>query len=250
MIRQELIKRGAGEHDSFRWRGGEVSRIEGFSDAVFAFSVTLIVISLEVPKTFDELLASLRNAGAFGICFIVLVWLWSSHYTFFRRYGLEDTPTIILNTLLLFVIVMYIYPLKFLFTLLVNQVLSVSVEDVIRADQGVPLLVVYGVGYFAVFAIFALMYYHAYRQRIQLQLDELEVFTTTQSILTYVLQAGVALISIAIAVIGGPGAITVSGFAYPVLIFIFMTAQGFIMGARRRKIEARISAAQAGGGRT
>jgi hypothetical protein len=43
---------------SFRWRGGEISRIEGFSDAVFAFAVTLLVVSLEVPETFSELLTS------------------------------------------------------------------------------------------------------------------------------------------------------------------------------------------------
>jgi len=36
----------------FRWRGTHVSRIEGFTDAVFAFAVTLLVVALEVPHTF------------------------------------------------------------------------------------------------------------------------------------------------------------------------------------------------------
>ena len=27
-----------------RWRGREISRVEGFSDAVFAFAVTLLVV--------------------------------------------------------------------------------------------------------------------------------------------------------------------------------------------------------------
>ncbi|NIV14887.1 MAG: DUF1211 domain-containing protein [Aliifodinibius sp.] len=36
----------------FRWRGGDVSRMEGFSDAVFAFALTLLVVSLQVPNSF------------------------------------------------------------------------------------------------------------------------------------------------------------------------------------------------------
>lgn len=36
----------------FRVRGKEVSRVEGLSDAVFGFAITLLVVSLEVPKTF------------------------------------------------------------------------------------------------------------------------------------------------------------------------------------------------------
>lgn len=52
-------KAGLGVEKEFRWRGGEVSRIEGFSDAVFAFSVTLLVVSLEVPKTFNDLMMTM-----------------------------------------------------------------------------------------------------------------------------------------------------------------------------------------------
>jgi hypothetical protein len=75
----------------FRWRGGEASRLEGLSDAVFAFAVTLLVVSLEVPKTFDELLVVLRGFFAFAVCFSILFWVWYDHYRFFRRYGLADS---------------------------------------------------------------------------------------------------------------------------------------------------------------
>ena len=52
-----LLPRSLREEKNFRWRGGEVSRIEGLSDAVFALSLTLLVVALEVPRTSDELSA-------------------------------------------------------------------------------------------------------------------------------------------------------------------------------------------------
>jgi hypothetical protein len=44
----------------FRWRGTEVTRMEGFTDAVFGFAVTLLVVALEVPTSFDGLLNETR----------------------------------------------------------------------------------------------------------------------------------------------------------------------------------------------
>ena len=40
-------------------RGREVTRLEALSDAVFGFAATLLVVSLEVPQTFPELVKSL-----------------------------------------------------------------------------------------------------------------------------------------------------------------------------------------------
>src|SRR6202022_3095140 len=105
----------------FRWRSHEISRIEGLSDVVFAFAVTLLVVSLEVPKTFDELMAVMRGFGAFAICFALLIVVWFNQYKFFRRYGLQDSLTIVLNTALLFVVLFYVYPLKFVFTFLISM---------------------------------------------------------------------------------------------------------------------------------
>lgn len=74
----------------------------GFSDAVFAFAVTLLVVSLEVPKTYHELMQAIRGFAAFGLCFAVLTQAWFGHYRFFRRYGLPNRWTVFLNCVLLF----------------------------------------------------------------------------------------------------------------------------------------------------
>ncbi len=58
---------------NFRWRGNEISRVEGFTDAVFAFAVTLLVVALEVPHTFDGLMDVVRGFPAFVICFTLLM---------------------------------------------------------------------------------------------------------------------------------------------------------------------------------
>jgi hypothetical protein len=53
VIREHLFSKHVSADKLFRWRGGEVSRLEGFSDAVFGFGLTLLVVSLEVPQTLD-----------------------------------------------------------------------------------------------------------------------------------------------------------------------------------------------------
>jgi uncharacterized membrane protein len=61
-------------------RGREVSRIEGFSDAVFGFALTLLVVSLEVPESFDGLKQILGGFVPFAITFALVCWVWYEHY--------------------------------------------------------------------------------------------------------------------------------------------------------------------------
>ncbi|HMW37714.1 MAG TPA: TMEM175 family protein, partial [bacterium] len=113
----------------FRWRGHEVTRVEAFSDAVFAFAMTLLVVSLEVPKNLSQLLETMRGFPAFATCFTILVMLWYWHYKFFRRFGLQDRFTIVWNAALLFVVLFFVYPLKFVMTLVVNMMMGVTYEQ-------------------------------------------------------------------------------------------------------------------------
>lgn len=85
MIREHLFDRRAPADPMFRWRGGDVSRLEGLSDGVFAVTLTLLVVSLDVPSTFYELWLTIRDLPVFLVCFAVLLMVWRYHHIFFRR---------------------------------------------------------------------------------------------------------------------------------------------------------------------
>ena len=68
----------------------DVTRLEAFSDAAFAFALTLLVVSLDVPRSYDDLMRTMRGFPSFACCFALLVWIWHEHNMFFRRYGLQD----------------------------------------------------------------------------------------------------------------------------------------------------------------
>lgn len=250
MIREKLIDKGIGDNKKFRWRSHEISRTEGLSDAVFGFAITLLVVSLEVPRTFSELMYAMRGFGAFAICFTLLFIVWFNQYKFFRRYGLEDGTTLVLNAVLLFVVLFYVYPLKFLFTLIVNMFMggggqhtlpSGVVEQLIEnSDQFATLMIIFGAGYVAVFAVFVLLYWHAYRRRSLLALNELEVFDTRVDIQESALNVAIGTVSITLAALGRARLAGVAGMSY-MLCPIVLGTHGTLMGKRRRKLEERFS---------
>ena len=175
------MRRSAESRDlpGFRLRGLEVTRLESFSDAVFGFALTLLVVSLDVPKSFDDLVATMRGFPAFAICFLLLALIWNGHYKFSRRYGLDDGTTRFLTCVMLFLVLFYVYPLKFLFNVSVTSLLfGAGPPAQMSGSQFSTLLVIYGLGFAAVYAASALLYVHAYRLRDALELNELEKFDT------------------------------------------------------------------------
>jgi uncharacterized membrane protein len=236
-MRRRLVRHGFGADRAFRWRGGEISRLEGLSDAVFAFAVTLLVVSLEVPETFDELLRVLRGFFAFAVCFGILFWVWYDHYRFFRRYGLDDGFTTTLTGVLLFIVLFYVYPMKFLFSTLFDQLFGEAQANVIQPRQVPLLMLVYGAGFIAVQLVFILLYLHAYGLADSLELDDHERLTTRAEIQGFGLNVAVGLASIVIVTVGGPGAAFWSGMAYT-LIMPLQIVNGRVMGARIRRAAA------------
>jgi uncharacterized membrane protein len=186
----------------FRQRGQEVTRLESFSDAVFGFALTLLVVSLDVPKTFDDLVTTMRGFPAFALCFLFLALIWNGHYRFCRRFGLHDGTARFLTCVMLFLVLFYVYPLKFLFSISITGLFGGSAQaGSITRSQFSQLLVIYGLGFAAVYLSQTLLYLHAYRLRDALELTELEKFDTRYQIYRLVTLVGFGLIAALLACI-------------------------------------------------
>src|SRR6266705_4097201 len=101
----------------FRLRGMEMTRLETFIDAAFAFAISMLVIAAnQVPDDIETLLGAFKNVPAFVASIVVLGIFWRGHWLWSRRYGLEDGMSIFISWAMIVTILIYIYPLKAIFS--------------------------------------------------------------------------------------------------------------------------------------
>lgn len=162
-----------------------ISRIEAFSDAVFAFAATLLVVSIGTDSTDSLIDIDFKLFTGFAISFFVLVILWFLHYNFFRRTDYMDNVIISINAVLLFVVLYYVFPLKSLIN-------SWFQTQGMTPDRLAGIFELYGIGFALIFLCLSLMYYRAYKKSKNLE--------NVMSLLFYVRHFGlfvlVAVISI------------------------------------------------------
>lgn len=156
----------------YRLRGENMTRIEVFSDAAFAFAVTLLVISLsEIPQSLDELLNAMLRVPSFAASFAVLTVIWFSHRQWSERFGLDDGVSTFLTMSLIFVVLIYVYPLKLIMDLTFYSFSSdlFPSDFAINSGADVAILVsLFSVG-FSIVAIIQLGLY----KRVSVKADEL-----------------------------------------------------------------------------
>jgi uncharacterized membrane protein len=234
MIRKHIMPQ-KGKSDDVRWRSNDIHRIEALSDSVFAFAVTLLIVSLEVPKTFHELYDNFF-VGMFGflVGFGFLMLIWHDQYSFFRRYGLHDRLTIFWTAALLFVVLFYIYPTKFLFTYLFSQnhikVHGVDIKMVETVEEARQMMMLYGLGFMLVYFILWQTYNYALRRSVEIGLTPIEVFITRTHSYRRLIVCVFGLLCILTAYILPAED---CGYAGYLLMFIFPVL--YIVGSLRRK---------------
>lgn len=253
MLREHLFEKRAPADPHFRWRGGDVSRLEGFSDGVFAVTLTLLIVTTEVPSAFYEMWMLLRDLPVFLVSFALLMLAWSTHHQFFRRYGLQDNLTIFLNGAFLFLVLFFAYPLKFLAEFLWRLVIREETASMFFVPPGIPdpwgwlasdlsqragMMYFYSFGIIGVFGVLFLMLLRAYGKREVLELDELERHLTRVSLRQQAAMLLVALASVMILFVSqNPG---LSGVVY----FLIGPLQAVIgiLGGVRTSVILRVQA--------
>jgi uncharacterized membrane protein len=224
----------------FRLRGIEMTRLETFIDAAFAFAVTMLVISNgQVPDDIQALLVAFKNVPAFVASIAVLSIFWRGHWLWSRRFGLEDGVSILISWTMLVTILIYVYPLKLLFGAMfyflsghvVGQVITANTEGQVRA-----LFALYGLGFAAIAVEVLLLNLRAWRLREPLRLNEHEKSLTRGEVIGWSVPAAVGVVSLVLALSLPMKHIGWSGWVYMSLSFLVPLQRRW--HARRRAADA------------
>jgi uncharacterized membrane protein len=223
MIRETVAKH-FGYDDGFRYRGVEPGRLENFSDACFALAITLLLISTSPPTNFMQIKKFLFDLVPFMMCIALIVTIWFQHFMFYYRYGMRSGHTVFLNSLFLIIVLFYVYPLKFLTKLFLFPVailfdiewLFNDLRQMIAPSDMGDLMIIYGLGATATSFTLMLMYRHAWKKRVELDLNELEQFDTKVSIQINFLMGIVPVGAVLVAIIFYDSYLSgmLSGFTY------------------------------------
>lgn len=185
----------------YRLRGLEVTRLDTFVDATFAFVLTLLVISFdEIPQDFAAMTTAIKGIPAFGVSFAILMMFWLQHRAWSRRYGIENTRTLLLSLALIFAVLVYVFPMRAVIAGMFSQLsggwlpagISIDSWDDLRG-----LFLFYSSGFVAMCGIMWLLLQEALRAADALRLDDRERLTSRTDRDTWAICVFVGLASIA-----------------------------------------------------
>lgn len=190
----------------FLIRGAQPTRVEAFVDAAFAFAVTLLVVSVgSVPDSVEALVDAMRGVPAFAASFIVIAVIWQAHRKWSQRYGLEDDHTIRLSLALVFVVLLYVYPLRMMFTLALGSLSGGLLWEhpvVVHGPTEIrALYIIYAIGYGVVALIIAQLNRYALQHAQSLALSAYECVSTRIVVSIWWVTASITLLSLVLALV-------------------------------------------------
>lgn len=191
-----------------RQRGEQVTRLETFVDAAFAFAMTLLVVSFDaMPESFAQLYDALRRLPAFLAGFAILAMFWHAHHRFSRRFGLEDGTIVFASMLLVAATLFYVYPLRMVMSAAMGFFTGGWAPSEFQVQSFMEfrlIFVIYGVGFAILAGIVAWMNLHALRKADVLQLDAAERLAAESEVALNLVLVACASTSVAVALLIPP----------------------------------------------
>src|SRR5205809_4518827 len=215
----------------FRLRGMEMTRLETFIDAAFAFAISMLVIAAQqIPDDIASLLAAFKNVPTFICSIAVLGIYWRGHWLWSRRYGLEDGPSILISWSMIITILIFIYPLKAIFGAMwyllsngqVGQPFSLHTTEA----QTRTIFAIYALGLIAISAEILLLNLRAWQLREPLRLNVREQLMTRGELTGWSIPVSVGFVSLVLSFTLPIEEIAWCGWVY-FLMAIMLRVHGF-----------------------
>lgn len=203
----------------FRLRGIQMTRLETFIDAAFAFAISMLVIAAQqIPDNIQALLAAFKNVPTFVCSIAVLGIFWRGHWLWSRRYGLEDGVSILISWAMIVTILIFIYPLKAIFGSMwyflsdgqVGQPFGFHTTE----SQARIIFSIYALGTIAISAEILLLNLRAWQLREPLRLNAPERLVTRGELTGWSIPVSVGIVSLVLALTLPAERIEWSGWVY------------------------------------
>src|ERR1700737_747199 len=231
----------------FRLRGIAMTRLETFIDAAFAFAISMLVIAAQqIPDNIQAVLAAFKNVPTFVCSIAVLGIFWRGHCLWSRRYGLEDSVSILISWMMIVTILVLIYPLKAIFGAMryfirsgqVGQPFSLHTTE----SQARTCFVIFALGLVAISAEILLLNLRAWQLREPLRLNALEKLVTRGELTGWSVPVSVGVVSLVFALTLPAEQIQWSGWIYFSMIVLVPLHDRY----HRRKLKAETLKAEGG----
>lgn len=216
------------------------NRLEAFTDAAFAFALTLLAISGDqMPESIEELKSALHQVPSFIASAALLIMFWYQHQQWSRTYQTNDMGAVLLTSLLVCTVLIYVYPLKMVFSGFLHWLSAGYLRPSFNAESAADiysLFTIYAYGYITMCLSMYWLYRHSLKHHMQLNLAKVEVVTAQLQSRSFLLLAFPGFLSLIFSYTMPERWLFLTGMVYS-LLGIIMPLYGIYAGRKLKALE-------------
>jgi uncharacterized membrane protein len=154
-----------------RLRHREPTRLDALIDAIFAFAITLLILwNDRLPNSIASLVALFGSIPSFAVSFGLIVLFWWQQVRWSRRHRVDDRFTTVVSLALVFVVLIYVFPLRIMFSVFFNWITGGFLPTPFRGDVSQDalafLFITYGAAFALMSACICALYWRAWSTRM------------------------------------------------------------------------------------